>query len=124
MAAAPLPTEAELEILRVLWDNGPSTVRDVHERVGRRRAVGYTTVLKLMQIMLEKRLVERDTGQRSHVYTARVARGATQGALVSDLLERAFGGSAAALVQRALESSPASASELAEIRRMIEERER
>lgn len=124
MVEEPLPTEAELAILRVLWDRGACTVREVHERIGRRRGVGYTTVLKLMQIMHAKGLVDRDTGERSHVYVARARKEATQESLVSDLLERAFGGSAAALVQRALEVGKASEDELAEIRRMIEERER
>ena len=117
-----LPTEAELEILRVLWDEGPSTVRDVHDRIALERDVGYTTVLKLLQIMHEKNLVTRDTSERSHVYSARLAKERTQSALLSDLLDRAFGGSAADLVQRALDSIPADDKELAEIKRLIEER--
>jgi predicted transcriptional regulator len=122
MAPTPLPTDGELAILQVLWERGPSTVREVHGRLGRGRAVGYTTVLKLMQIMHEKGLVRRDASERSHVYEARLPRERTQRALVKDLLQRAFGGSAAALVQRALEASPADAADLDEIRRLLEER--
>ena len=122
MAPTPLPTDGELAILQVLWERGPSTVREVQERLGRGRAVGYTTVLKLMQIMHEKGLVRRDASERSHVYEARLPRERTQRALVKDLLQRAFGGSAAALVQRALEASPAAAADLDEIRRLLEGR--
>lgn len=115
-----LPTDAELEILGVLWANGPSTVREVHERIAVSRPVTYTTVLKLLQIMHEKALVERNTNERSHVYRARVQQERTQKDLVRDLLDRAFSGSAAALVQRALAARPASDEELNEIRRLLE----
>ena len=121
MAPTPLPTDGELAILQVLWDRGPSTVREVHERLGRGRAVGYTTVLKLLQIMNDKGLVRRDASERSHVYEARLPRERTQRALVKDLLQRAFGGSSSALVQRALEAAPANAADLTEIRRLLEE---
>jgi predicted transcriptional regulator len=121
MGKPPLPTESELEILHVLWEHGPSTVRAVHERVRSARDVGYTTVLKLLQIMHDKGLVRRDTTERSHVYEARHGRDGTQRALVKDLLQRAFQGSATALVQRALEASPADAVELAEIKRLVKE---
>ena len=115
----PRPTDAELAILRVLWDRGPSTVRHVHEALAGSRETGYTTTLKLMQIMAEKGLVTRDESSRTHVYDARVSRDVTQRELVSDLLDRAFGGSAAALVLQALSAQPASSRELAEIQRLI-----
>jgi predicted transcriptional regulator len=122
MSELPRPTEAELEILRVLWDRGPSTVREVHTEITRTRTAAYTTVLKLLQIMTDKGLVTRDEADRSHVYSPRVAEEVTQRQLVTDLLERAFKGSAASLVMQALDASPASADELAEIRRLIDRR--
>jgi predicted transcriptional regulator len=117
------PTDAELAILRVLWSRGPSTVRQVHEAISRDRETGYTTVLKLMQIMTEKGLVERDESERTHVYQARFTQEATQQRLVSDLLDKAFGGSASQLVMQALAAKPASADELAQIRRLLDELE-
>jgi BlaI family transcriptional regulator, penicillinase repressor len=116
----PRPTDTELAILRVLWERGPSTVRQVHEALASARETGYTTTLKLMQIMAEKGLVTRDASARTHVYAARLTQDETQRQLVSDLMDRAFGGSAAALVMQALSAHPASAEELAEIRRLIE----
>jgi predicted transcriptional regulator len=116
----PRPTEAELLILRVLWRRGPSTVREVQDHLERERHPGYTTVLKLLQIMAEKGLVARDESGRAHVYRAAVAEEETQSRLVGDLLDRAFGGSAAQLVLRALSSRPASVEELAEIRRLLD----
>jgi BlaI family penicillinase repressor len=116
-----LPTEAELEVLKILWDDGPLTVREIYEHVSRRKQLGYTSVLKLMQIMYEKGYVERDTSERSHVYRAVPQRAQTQRAMLDDLTRRAFGGSAAALVQRLLSSKAANKKELAEIRRMLEE---
>jgi len=121
MASLPRPTDAELEILRVLWAHGPSTVRQVNERLSAGRDVGYTTTLKLMQIMAEKGLVSRDESERTHVYVARATEGQTQRQLVSDLMDRAFGGSAAALVLQALSAQPASREELDEIGRLIRE---
>jgi BlaI family transcriptional regulator, penicillinase repressor len=121
--SARLPTAAELEILAVLWERGPSTVRDVQEVLNARKAVGYTTALKLLQIMFEKGLVERDESARTHVYAAALEREPTQNALVKDLAERAFGGSASALVLGALSAQPASRAELAEIRRLLDELE-
>jgi predicted transcriptional regulator len=115
------PTEAELEILRVLWERGPSTVRQVHESMAAARDTGYTTTLKLMQIMAEKGLVTRDESARTHVYTARVSQETTQRQLVNDLVDRAFGGSAAELVLRALSSHKTSDEELQEIRRLIDD---
>jgi BlaI family transcriptional regulator, penicillinase repressor len=121
----PKPTEAELSILRVLWERGPSTVREVHEAQRGRpsgQTTGYTTVLKLLQIMTEKGLVTRDERTRSHVYRARLSEDTTQRQLVTDLLDRAFGGSAARLVMQALDLSPATPEELKEIRRLLDER--
>jgi predicted transcriptional regulator len=117
------PTDAELAILRVLWRRGPSTVRQVHEMLSQDRETGYTTVLKLMQIMTEKGLVERDETERTHVYRTRLTQEQTQQQLVNDLLEKAFGGSASQLVLRALAAKPASADEVAQIRRLLDELE-
>ena len=119
-AALPRPTEAELAILQVLWDEGRSTVRAVHEALSKQRTLGYTTVLKLMQIMAKKGLVRRDERQKTHVYYACRAREKTQGQLVRDLLERAFGGSAERLVMRALEEKKVSAEELDRIRQLLD----
>jgi len=116
----PIPTERELEILRVLWDAGPSTVRQVNNILGRRRPTGYTTALKLMQIMFEKGLLDRDESERTHVYRATVARANTERRLVSQLLDAAFAGSAEALVMRALSARKVSAEELAKIRRLLD----
>lgn len=116
----PRPTDAELAILRVLWERGPATVRQVHDALADDRATGYTTTLKLMQIMAEKGLVTRDESARTHVYAARDSRDRTQRQLVNDLIDRAFGGSAAALVLQALSAQPASEEELSEIRRLID----
>lgn len=115
------PTPAELDILRVLWHRGPSTVRQVLEVLHRQRPTGYTTVLKLLQIMTEKGLVARDESLRSHVYRARLSEEQTQRQLVGDLLDRAFGGSAQKLVMQALAVTRASAEELADIRRLLDE---
>ena len=109
------PTDAELAILRVLWTRGPSTVREVAEATGREGA--YTTVLKLMQIMTDKRLVRRNETARTHVYEAAASEDQTQRQLVTDLLDRVFDGSAAKLVLQALAAGKASPAELAEIRR-------
>ena len=112
------PTDAELGILRVLWSRGPSTVREVAEAMG--REAGYTTILKLLQIMTDKELVRRDESSRTHVYVAAESEDRTQRQLVSDLLTRAFDGSAAKLVLHALSSGKASSEELAEIRTLID----
>ena len=111
------PTDAELAILRVLWDRGASTVRQVAETMD--RAVGYTTVLKLLQIMTEKGLVVRDESARTHVYDAAYSEDQTQRQLVNDLVERAFDGSAAKLVLQALASKKATPEELDEIRKLL-----
>jgi predicted transcriptional regulator len=112
------PTDGELAILRVLWTRGPSTVRHVAEALA--RETGYTTALKLLQIMTEKGLVRRDESSRTHVYEAVASEDQTQRTLVSDLLDRAFGGSAAKLVLQALATSKASPEELVEIKRLID----
>jgi predicted transcriptional regulator len=112
------PTDAELAILRVLWAHGPSTVRQVAEALG--PDTGYTTALKLLQIMTEKGLVTRNESARTHVYQAAISEDLTQRQLVTDLLNRAFGGSAAKLVLQALSASPASPEEMAEIRKLLD----
>ena len=120
------PTEAELEILQVLWEQGPATVRQVHEQLLKRRKAaktGYTTVLKLMQIMTEKQLVTRDESQRSHIYAARARQAQTQKALLKDLMRRAFSGSANQLVLQALQSQKISTVEIDEIRSLLDELE-
>ena len=122
-ADLPRPTDAELEILKVLWRRGPSTVREVFEELSEVRGTGYTTVLKLMQIMSEKGLVSRDETERAHVYSARLPEEQTQRQLVGDLLQRVFDGSATKLVMQALSSKKASDEELAEIKKMLDEYE-
>ena len=117
------PTDRELTILSILWDRGPSTVRDVNEAMNEDRVTGYTTTLKLMQIMAEKGLVRRDESQRTHVYSANVAEERMQNQLVGDLLERVFSGSAEKLVMRALSAKKVSAKELGKIRKMLDELE-
>jgi predicted transcriptional regulator len=112
------PTDAELAILRVLWSRGPSTVREVAEALGRQGA--YTTVLKLLQIMTEKRLVIRNESARTHIYEAVYSEDQTQKQIVTDLLDRVFDGSAAKLVVQALAAGKASPDELAEIRRLLD----
>ena len=117
----PRPTDAELEILTVLWSRGPSTVRDVHEVVALRKPAQYTTVLKQLQVMAEKGLVLRDESQRSHVYAPARPREWTQRQLAGDLLHRAFDGSARGLLLGALSARKASRKELAELRRLLDE---
>jgi predicted transcriptional regulator len=111
------PTEAELQILNVLWERGPSTVREVASVLGREDS--YTTVLKLLQLMAGKRLVDRDETTRSHVYKAAVSQQATQRRLVSDLIRNAFSGSATRLVMQAIDNVDTSPEELAEIEKVI-----
>lgn len=118
--AAPHPTEAELAILQVLWRKGPATVREVHEALKPSRGTGYTTVLKLLQIMTEKGLVERDESQRSHVYRPLLEEQQTKRRLVGDLIDRVFSGSASSLVLNVLSERPASQEELAEIRALLD----
>src|SRR5215472_12162969 len=120
----PRPTDAELEILTVLWSRGPSTVREVHEVIAHRKPAQYTTILKLMQIMAEKTLVRRDEKQRAHVYEASRSREWTQRQLAGDLLERGFFGSAKSLLMGALSARRASKEELAELRKFLDEYEK
>jgi predicted transcriptional regulator len=120
--ATQLPTEAELEILNILWSLGPSTVRDVH--TASEKETGYTTVLKQMQVMAEKGLLTRSEQYRSHVYEARIAKEQTQRQLTRNLVQRAFDGSAKNLVLGALSSQKVTAKDRAEIRRMLDEYEK
>jgi BlaI family transcriptional regulator, penicillinase repressor len=117
------PTEGELAILSILWGQGPSTVGQVQEALNKERETGYTTALKLLQIMIEKGLVVRDESKRAHVYRAKFTEEQTQQQLVGDLLERAFGGSATRLVVQALSSRRASKKELEQIRNLLNELE-
>ncbi len=117
------PTNSELEILHVLWQRGPSLVRDVHDELSKRRTTGYTTVLKLMQIMAEKGLVRRNEDNRAHVYHAMVSESETQKGLTDDLVDRMFGGSAHRLALHALGSQKATPEELSEIRRLLDQME-
>jgi len=114
----PLPTDAEIDILAVLWRLGPATVREVHEELGKDN--GYTTTLKQMQLMTGKGLLVRSERFRSHVYEAGVPKEQTRQQIAADLLRRAFDGSAASLVMGALSAQPASSGELADIRKMLD----
>src|SRR5437763_15799300 len=118
------PTSSELEILRVLWARGPSTVREVHEALSEKKDLGYTTVLKLLQIMSAKRTVRRDEGQRAHVYEACQPATETKRQLVGDVLQPVFDGSATELMIHSLEGRRTSRKELEELRRMLDEYER
>ena len=120
----PRPTDAELEILTVLWSRGECTVREIHEIISQRKPTQYTTVLKMLQIMAEKGLVRRDEKQRAHVYQAARPREWTQKQLAGDLLQRGFEGSAARLMQGALSSRKTSKAELAELRKTLDEFEK
>ena len=117
----PKPTESELAILNVLWDRGPSTVRDVHEALYRGEGAGYTTALKLLQIMHAKGLVLRDDSERAHVFRAAVSKERTQTRFLRDIVQRVFDGSPSQLVLQALGSSPrATREELDEIRALLD----
>jgi BlaI family penicillinase repressor len=120
----PKPTAAELEILHVLWERGPSTVRDVCDVMSRSKPTGYTTVLKLLQIMTTKGMVVRDENERAHVYDAIQPAESTKRQLVSDLVQRAFSGSASQLMMHALAGKKTSPQEIEEIRRMLDAFER
>jgi predicted transcriptional regulator len=124
MSETPRPTDAELEILTVLWSRGPSTVREVHETIVKRRPAQYTTVLKMLQIMADKGLVRRDEAQRAHVYEAAKPREWTQRQLAGDLLQRGFNNSARSLLMGALSSRKVSKQELAELRTLLDEHEK
>jgi predicted transcriptional regulator len=118
--AQPHPTEGELAILRVLWSRpGPVTVREVHEALSKTKDTAYTTVLKMLTIMAEKGLVRRDESERSHTYVSVHAEPVVQASLLKDLMRRAFSGSAASLVQRALDDDSATSEELDAIAKMI-----
>ena len=123
-AATPRPTDAELAILSVLWQRGPSTVRDVQQVLSASQGSGYTTVLKLLQIMTEKGLVVRDESERAHVYAARQSERRTQRQLMGDLVDRAFGGSSAKLVLHALSERAATSEELRDIRALLDQIEK
>ena len=123
MRKPPKPTDAELGILRVLWSRGPSTVRQVHDALNEVRPIGYTTALKLLQIMADKGLVARDETDRTHVYNATVGESETQRQLLDDLMTRAFRGSAMTLVMQALSGAKATPDELARIRKLLDEHE-
>lgn len=120
----PIPSNAELEILRILWKRGASTVREVHEQLKHDRDVGYTTVLKTMQVMAEKKIVTRDESERSHVYAPAVEEKSVKRRLVSELLDKAFDGSAAQLVLQALSDKRASQEDLRKIRKLLDESSR
>lgn len=119
----PKPTDAEVAILRVLWQRGPSTVREVWEQLSPAQRTGYTTVLKMMQIMIEKGLLQRDKTERSHVYKPSVSEEQTQQQVIGHLLDRVFSGSAHKLVMQALATKKATPTELAEIRKLLDEME-
>src|SRR5579863_10639584 len=120
----PRPTEAELELLRILWETEPATVREIYDRLNEERPSGYTTVLKLLQIMTTKGLVVRDEANRAHVYRAALSQDLMQSKILRDLSKRLFAGSAAQLALHALSMEPASEDELAEIRALIERKHR
>ena len=123
MSANPKPTESELNILKILWEKGPLTVREVHEALDTTRQKGYTTTLKLMQIMAEKGLVKRDESQRAHIYEAHIQQQDTQQNLVRNLLDQVFSGSTTNLVMQALSTKKASAEEIEQIRKMLDDYE-
>ena len=118
------PTAGELQILQVLWDRGPSTVREVHDALQEEKALGYTTVLKLMQIMTTKGLVRRNEDQRAHVYEAEQPAEKTKRQLAADVLERVFDGSARELMLHALAAQRSSRQEIEELRNLLDEHER
>ncbi|MBC6990596.1 MULTISPECIES: BlaI/MecI/CopY family transcriptional regulator [Hymenobacter] len=120
----PKPTESELEILQVLWQHGPNTVRFVNDQLSQKRDVGYTTTLKLLQLMLEKNLVHREDDSRTHVYRAAVKEEETQGVLLDRFVEATFGGSAMKLVMQALGNRSTSKEELDQIRSLLNEIEK
>jgi len=118
------PTAGELQILQVLWDRGPSTVREVHEALQEEKSLGYTTVLKLMQIMTTKALVRRNEDQRAHVYEAQQPAEKTKRQLAADVLERVFDGSARELMLHALAAQRSTRQEIEELRNLLDEHER
>jgi len=123
MPKIPTPTESELNILQVLWEYGPSSVRFVNDKLSEQKDVGYTTTLKLMQIMVEKGILTRNTESRSHIYTSRIAEQDTKGHLLNNFLKSTFQGSASNLIMQALGNHNTSAEELEEIKKLIKELE-
>ena len=121
MSHPPMPTDAELGILRILWERGPATVRQIYESLAQERELGYTTVLKTMQVMLDKGQLARDASERSHVYRAAMAEADTKGQLVSDFMAKAFSGSAQQLMVHALRGGQTSLGELEAIQRLLDE---
>lgn len=115
------PTEGELEILKILWEKGPSTVRAVHEIIEQTKASGYTTTLKLMQIMYEKKLVDRDSSSKVHIYTAQVSRDNTRKHFIDKMVENVFNGNTMQMVMQALGNHKANASELEAIRKYLDQ---
>lgn len=120
----PRPTESELELLAVLWEKGPATVRDLHDEIHTRRDIGYTSVLKLLQIMTEKGLVDREESGKAHIYRAAASQQATQNQLLREMSERLFAGSAAQLALHALAMEPVGDRDLEELRNLIEKKRR
>ena len=118
------PTDAELEILRILWEHGPSSVKLVNDKLNEKRDVGYTTTLKLLQIMTDKKLVEREKSGRSHIYKSSLKQSETQKVLLDKILDTAFGGSAGKLVMQALGNHKASKEEIGQIRELLDKIER
>ncbi|MBK8038466.1 MAG: BlaI/MecI/CopY family transcriptional regulator [Verrucomicrobiaceae bacterium] len=119
-----MPTEAEMEILQILWENGPSTVREVHEIVSEPRGTAYTTTLKVMQVMHEKGLVTRDDSERSHRFSAAIERERTRQSVVKQLIDRVFGGSADELVLSALGAAKVRPDELRQIKELLAKKDR
>lgn len=124
MSEAIKPTDSELEILNILWERGPSTVRDVHEVLEKNKDAGYTTTLKLMQIMHDKTLLKRDASSKSHIYTANVSQEKTQGQILKRMIDNVFNGSASQLVMQALGHHKTNPKELEEIKKYLEEMEK
>jgi BlaI family penicillinase repressor len=118
----PRPTEGELELLRILWDRGPSTVRDIHEQISSRRPLGYTSVLKILQIMADKGLVEREESGKAHIYRPAASQNETQNQLLRDISERLFAGSAAQLAMHALSLDPVNDRDLDTLRTLIDQK--
>jgi BlaI family penicillinase repressor len=118
------PTDSEIEILNILWEKGPCTVREVHEVLEKNKEAGYTTTLKLMQIMHDKTLLKRDASNKSHIYTANVSQEKTQGQIVKRMIDNVFNGSASQLVMQALGHHKTNSQELEEIKKYLEEIEK
>jgi BlaI family penicillinase repressor len=118
------PTDSELEILNILWHRGASTVRDVHDELAKNKQAGYTTTLKLMQIMYEKKLLKRNDSSKSHVYTTNISQETTQGQLVKRMIDSVFNGSASTMVMQALGNHKPNKKEITEIKKYLEEIEK